>query len=380
MSIKEDAAVKLNEAYEAALITPHPVCRHGEFIDYVIDNTHLTFKYILFTAVLAKATDSSINPLCLQKKSELPGAYDARTVCHKVVVPFEMETLEKALGGSNEPFLNKPARFPRPSPNLFSSYFVIWKLLVAVDHGSDLSRKVLLLLLDALALLEANGGVEADLAAQRLGSVVHILLDGDVAVLDEGLLKQAVLGIELVELAHDNLFLDLIGLVRHLRVVGHLAEHDFLLLVQNVLRDLALVPEAGVERGDLHGDVLADLGGVAALDGQVDDNADLAFHVDIGDGEAVSDAGEATDAHVLADGEEQLVLRILDGAVAAEYGGQGYGVEAFRAVAEWGLYQRHLGHVVAKCFKENDASYKMLSSCMRKKGEDEKFFYFNKEV
>ena len=24
MSIKEDAAVKLNEAYEAALITPHP--------------------------------------------------------------------------------------------------------------------------------------------------------------------------------------------------------------------------------------------------------------------------------------------------------------------------------------------------------------------
>ena len=66
--------------------------------------------------------------------------------------------------------------------------------------------------------------------------------------------------------------------------------------------------------------------------------------------------------------------------IAPEYGGQGYGVEAFRAVAEWGLYQRHLGHVVTKCFKENDASYKMLSSCMRKKGEDEKFFYFNKEV
>ena len=66
--------------------------------------------------------------------------------------------------------------------------------------------------------------------------------------------------------------------------------------------------------------------------------------------------------------------------IAPEYGGQGYGVEAFRAVAEWGLYQRHLGHVVAKCFKENTASYKMLSSCMRKNGEDERFFYFNKEV
>ena len=66
--------------------------------------------------------------------------------------------------------------------------------------------------------------------------------------------------------------------------------------------------------------------------------------------------------------------------IAPEYGGQGYGAEAFRAVAEWGLYDRHLSHIVAKCYKENTASYQMLSSCMRKKGEDEKFFYFNKEV
>ena len=117
MGIKEDATVKLNEAYEIALVTSRPVCGHSEFIDYVIDNTHLTFKYILFTALLAKATDVSVNPLCLQKKSELPGAYDARTVCHKVIVPFEMETLEKALGGSNEPFLNKPARFPELDKN-----------------------------------------------------------------------------------------------------------------------------------------------------------------------------------------------------------------------------------------------------------------------
>ena len=37
-------------------------------------------------------------------------------------------------------------------------------------------------------------------------------------------------------------------------------------------------------------------------------------------------------------------------------------------------------HVVAKCYKENAASFRMLSSCMRKSGEDETFFYFNKEV
>lgn len=62
------------------------------------------------------------------------------------------------------------------------------------------------------------------------------------------------------------------------------------------------------------------------------------------------------------------------------YAGKGYGTEAFAAVADWALYKVHLSRVVAKCFKENQASYKMLSSCMRKNGEDETFFYFEKLV
>lgn len=66
--------------------------------------------------------------------------------------------------------------------------------------------------------------------------------------------------------------------------------------------------------------------------------------------------------------------------IAPEYARNGYGNEAFRTVAEWGLYKLHLSHVVAKCYKENAASYRMLSSCMRKAGEDETFYYFNKEV
>lgn len=115
MGLKEDAQQILLGAYNDAITTPREMCNHKDFIDFVIDNTHLTYKYILFTAILSKATDSTINALCLQKGSTLPGAYDARTVCHKVIVKFEMETLDKALGGSNEPFLNKPARFPELS-------------------------------------------------------------------------------------------------------------------------------------------------------------------------------------------------------------------------------------------------------------------------
>ena len=64
--------------------------------------------------------------------------------------------------------------------------------------------------------------------------------------------------------------------------------------------------------------------------------------------------------------------------IDAAYAGCGYGTEAFAAVADWALYEAQLTRVVAKCFKENGASYKMLSSCMRRSGEDETFFYFEK--
>ena len=66
--------------------------------------------------------------------------------------------------------------------------------------------------------------------------------------------------------------------------------------------------------------------------------------------------------------------------IAPEYAGHGYGTEAFAAAADWALYGLGLARVVAKCFKENEASYKMLSSCMKKTGEDEKYFYFEKTI
>ena len=74
-------------------------------------------------------------------------------------------------------------------------------------------------------------------------------------------------------------------------------------------------------------------------------------------------------------GDAELGCRI-----SSEYAGAGYGSEAFSAVADWALYRVHLNRVVAKCYKENTASFKMLSSCMKKSGEDETFFYFDKIV
>ena len=62
------------------------------------------------------------------------------------------------------------------------------------------------------------------------------------------------------------------------------------------------------------------------------------------------------------------------------YAGHGYGAEAFAAAADWALFRLSLARVKAKCYKENAASYKMLSACMRPAGEDETFFYFEKLV
>ena len=74
-------------------------------------------------------------------------------------------------------------------------------------------------------------------------------------------------------------------------------------------------------------------------------------------------------------GGAELGCRILP-----EYAGNGYGTEAFRRAADWSLYELGLYRLKAKCFHENEASRRMLSSCMRPSGEDETFLYFEKLV
>lgn len=66
--------------------------------------------------------------------------------------------------------------------------------------------------------------------------------------------------------------------------------------------------------------------------------------------------------------------------IAPEYAGHGYGTEAFAAAADWALYQLGLERVTAKCFRENEASRKMLAFSMRPSGEDATYFYFEKTV
>src|SRR5688572_7946177 len=81
-------------------------------ISAIILGDHKTFRYILITALLGKVVEPDVHMRSIQQGADLDGAYDARSLCHDVWVPFEREHLDNRLGGSNEPYLNKPARFP----------------------------------------------------------------------------------------------------------------------------------------------------------------------------------------------------------------------------------------------------------------------------
>ena len=80
-------------------------------LNEILGHDHKTFRYILLNGILAKCTNYNVDPIALQAGAAIVGAFDARSLCHKVLVPFEQEFMDDRLGGSNEPFLNKPARF-----------------------------------------------------------------------------------------------------------------------------------------------------------------------------------------------------------------------------------------------------------------------------
>lgn len=82
-----------------------------EKMNEVLNASQLTYKYILVTNVLAKAVNPDVHYRAMQANSELDGAYNARSLGHETVVNWEKENGER-LGGSNEPFLNQPARDP----------------------------------------------------------------------------------------------------------------------------------------------------------------------------------------------------------------------------------------------------------------------------
>lgn len=68
-----------------------------------------SYRYVLPTQLLSKTVDHNLDSRSLQAAYQGKGAFDARTIAHKVIVPFDKEN-HNVLGGSNEPYVNNPLR------------------------------------------------------------------------------------------------------------------------------------------------------------------------------------------------------------------------------------------------------------------------------
>lgn len=116
---KTAAARILADSLDRCSVTLATDCPIRETIDFVLCGREcLTYRYILFAALLAKATRESVDILSLQAGDKSCGAYDARSLASKVIYPFQLTFLGNILDGSNnDPLVNKPARFERLSPD-----------------------------------------------------------------------------------------------------------------------------------------------------------------------------------------------------------------------------------------------------------------------
>lgn len=103
-----------------------------------------TYRYVLPTQLVAKLADGSLDCRCLQSKRGGKGAFDARTVAHAVVVPFD-QTHHHVLGGSPEPYVNNPLRVPEVSRKYVGAQKDAegWRLLCAVLEAVECSPELL---------------------------------------------------------------------------------------------------------------------------------------------------------------------------------------------------------------------------------------------
>ena len=80
-------------------------------IRQILNSSIKSYHYVLPTQLLAKLIDSKLDCRSLQMAFNSDGAFDARTIAHKVIVPFDKANYN-VLGGSNEPYVNNPLRYP----------------------------------------------------------------------------------------------------------------------------------------------------------------------------------------------------------------------------------------------------------------------------
>ena len=113
-----------------------------EDIASLVNSGTKSYRYVLPTQLVAKLADPSLDCRCLQAIRGGEGAFDARTVAHNVIVPFD-QTNHNVLGGSPEPYVNNPLRVPELSKHFRAAqkdktgWDAICRVLGDVQHQGD---------------------------------------------------------------------------------------------------------------------------------------------------------------------------------------------------------------------------------------------------
>ena len=196
IEIDKTAATRiLQESFARCSATLAVDCEIRETINLVLSGKNcLTYRYILFTALVAKATNENADILSLQAGGKSEGAYDARSLASKVVYPFQLAFLGNILDGSNnDPLVNKPARFERLSPDNHSAAGDPQKALHALCaelpkiKTSDQARHCLDYLVSRLIVLTKNRDeIEAKIEAKAHDTGLFAVRDLLSGLLDQG--------------------------------------------------------------------------------------------------------------------------------------------------------------------------------------------------
>ena len=119
VSLVEAAAATLQEIWVSVLPAaedgpPSDAIKEddGELLESIrlsVNSNTKTYRYVLPTQLLAKVADPNLDCRSLQAGADRAGSFDARTIAHQVIVPFDQAN-DRVLGGSPEPYVNNPVR------------------------------------------------------------------------------------------------------------------------------------------------------------------------------------------------------------------------------------------------------------------------------
>ena len=119
VSLVEAAAATLQEIWASVLSAaedgpPSDAIEEddGELLESIrlsVNSNTKTYRYVLPTQLLAKIADPALDCRSLQAGADRTGSFDARTIAHQVIVPFDQAN-DRVLGGSPEPYVNNPVR------------------------------------------------------------------------------------------------------------------------------------------------------------------------------------------------------------------------------------------------------------------------------